>query len=50
MWKLQGIIPSTRQAKKLMAVFINKKTDKTYLISTIVNCKHRNYTTYRYVF
>lgn len=28
-YKLKGIIPSTKSAKKLMAVFINLKTDKT---------------------
>lgn len=28
-YKLKGIIPSTKTAKKLMAVFINQKTKKT---------------------
>jgi hypothetical protein len=45
MWRLQGIFPSTRQAKKLMAVFINKKTDKTKTVH-FGSSLHKDYTIY----
>ncbi len=45
MWKLKGIIPSSRKTKKLMAVFINKKLDKTKTIH-FGSSLHKDYTIY----
>ena len=45
MWKLQGIFPSTRKTKKYMAVFINKKQDRTKTVH-FGSSLHKDYIIY----